>query len=274
MNKDDFNYIRQYIKKETAINLSEAKEYFIESHLNLLAEATGYSNSSDLISALKKELQGELHKKIIDALTNNETSFFRDMPMFKLLQDTVLPDMINKRKHIKKLYIWFAACSSGQEPYSVIIFLKEHFPILHDWKFMIVASDISEHILSRAEAGIFSQFEISRGLPTNNLIKYFKKISNEWAISDNIKSMISFRKINLNDEWALPVMDLIFMRNVLIYVDGDSKIDILNRAANSLAQDGYFFLGSSEILPSESREWITVSTDGKSIYYIKNPIKK
>jgi chemotaxis protein methyltransferase CheR len=180
-------------------------------------------------------------------MTNSETSFFRDLHPFEALRTSVIPGLIAKRAAERTLTIWCAATASGQEPYSIAMLLREHFPQLAGWKVMLVASDISEAMLSRARAGAYSQIEINRGLPAPLLVKYFRRIDGEWQIAEDMRRAIDFRRVNLTAAWPfLPAMDIIMMRNVLIYFDVPTKKAVLARVRRQLRPGGFLFLGGGE----------------------------
>jgi chemotaxis protein methyltransferase CheR len=200
-----------------------------------------------LVQALQKNSNNGLQSKVIEAITTNETSFFRDIHPFETLKDAILPQLLESRKNERTLNIWSAASSSGQEPYSIAMLIRENFPELLDWKINFIASDISEKMLSRCRSGKFSQLEVNRGLSASLLVKYFEKTGAAWFIKEQLRKMIHFQQINLSREFPyLPKMDIIFMRNVLIYFDIETKKKVLNQLISVLQPDGFLFLGAAE----------------------------
>ena len=243
----DFEFLSKYVEDAAGIVLVKEKLYLVESRLAPVLKEEGISSIADLILRLRWKETPELKNKVIDAMTTNETFFFRDGPPFEALRTSVIADVMKKRQDQKKITIWSAACSSGQEPYSMAILLKENFPTLNDWTVNILATDISDDILEKAEAGVYNSFEMSRGLSDALKSRYFTPVGNSWKVKDSLRSMITFEKLNLLKDFSkLPLMDIIFMRNVLIYFNNEVKSDILKRASRVLRSDGYFFLGQSE----------------------------
>lgn len=248
ISKTDFDYISQLARNEAAIILEYGKEYLVETRLGPLAQTEGYASLAEFILALRTapKVNGA-HHKAIDALTTNETLFFRDFHPFEALRRTVLPPILEARANVKRLTIWSAACSTGQEPYSLALLLREHFPQLADWNVTILATDLSPTVLKQAEAGSYSQFEVNRGLPATYLVKYFIKEGDRWRLKDDVKKMVEFRPMNLIQPWpVMPAMDLVFIRNVMIYFDIETKKAILKKIRNCLLPHGYLFLGTAE----------------------------
>jgi chemotaxis protein methyltransferase CheR len=188
-----------------------------------------------------------LQQKVVEAMTTNETSFFRDVQPFEMLKQMVVPELMKRRATERRLNVWCAASSTGQEPYSLAMMLRESFPSLGGWKVRISASDLSTEVLEKARRGRYSQLEVNRGLPAHLLVKYFQRQGVEWQIKDDIRNVIDYRQLNLIEPWpALPPMDVILIRNVLIYFDVETKRQILGKARRLLRPDGYLFLGGAE----------------------------
>lgn len=248
MTTNGFTYLQQLLLEHAGILLEPEKKYLAEARLSPLAAQEGFES----IDAMLDEVQGGadaglLERKVIEAMTNSETSFFRDLHPFEALRASVIPGLIAKRAPERKLNIWCAATASGQEPYSMAMLLREHFPQLAGWKVTLVASDISEAMLSRARAGAYSQIEVNRGLPAPLLVKYFRRIDGEWQIAEDLRRAIDFRRVNLTAAWPfLPAMDIIMMRNVLIYFDVPTKKAVLARVRRQLKPGGFLFLGGGE----------------------------
>ena len=263
MTASDFGYIRNLVRDQSALTLEPGKEYLVESRLDPLARQEGFSSFQEMVVSLRAGPFRDLHRKVVEAMTNNETSFFRDARVFKMLSESIIPALVAARSAERSLSIWCAACSSGQEPYSIAMALCEHYPPLNDWNIRIIASDISRDILARACAGCYSQFEISRGLPARLLVKYFKQNGSVWEIRPEIRRMVEFRELNLIQSWTgLPRMHLILMRNVLIYVDVTVKKAILERAGRLLTPPGYLLLGGAETTTTLDDSFGPVALDG------------
>jgi len=242
-----FNYIREFVYRLSAIVLEDGKEYLVESRIRPIAKAEGFNTVDLLVEALEKNSNKDLQTKVVEALTTNETSFFRDIHPFETLKNVFLPELIKARGNLKELNIWCAASSSGQEPYSIAMLLQENFPELNNWKVTFIASDISDKMLNRCRSGKFSQLEVNRGLPASLLIKYFEKDGQSWVIKKKLREMINFQKINLSEDLPyIPRMDIIFLRNVLIYFNTSMKKKILKSFREALQPDGYLFLGGAE----------------------------
>jgi chemotaxis protein methyltransferase CheR len=247
LNATEFDYVRRLVKDQAAIVLEDDKRYLVESRLLPLVRREGFLSLSQLVNKLQSEHFNGLQRQVVEAMTTNETSFFRDFHPFEALRKSVLPDLISKRGPTPELAIWCAACSAGQEPYSLAILLREHFPRLASGNIRILATDLSSEMLARARAGRYSQLEVNRGLPAALLVKYFQKRGVDWYLRDDIRCMVDFRILNLADPWPLlSPMDLVLMRNVLIYFGMDTKKEILGKVRRVLKPDGYFFLGAAE----------------------------
>lgn len=245
-----FERIRALLKERAAIVIEPGQEYLVESRLEPIVRARGYRNVDELCQRLRTD-GPELTRELIEAMTTNETSFFRDHHPFQTLQEVVLPDLIAKRAEKRRLDIWCAASSTGQEPYSIAILLREHFPELASWNVNILATDLSSSVLARARCGRYRQIDVNRGMSAKYLVKYFKRDGLEFEIDDQVKRMVRFEELNLVQSWPLlPTFDVVFIRNVLIYFDAAAKRSVLSRTRRQLAPDGYLFLGGSEALPS------------------------
>jgi chemotaxis protein methyltransferase CheR len=195
---------------------------------------------------LRSTTLGTLHTEVVDAMTTNETLWFRDAHPFEAMRTTVLPELIIRRTSEREIVIWSAACSSGQEPYTIAMVLREHFPQLSSWRVKIMATDLSGEMLGRAAAGRYSQTEMNRGMPAALLVKYFHRVGTEWQVDESIRSM-EFRTLNLARPWPyVPQADVVFLRNVLIYFDIETKRAILDRIRGGLRPGGALFLGAAE----------------------------
>lgn len=243
----DFKYVCQLLQDEAAIVLEEGKEYLVETRLASVAKSSGFASLAELVSELRFHAPPQLVKRVVNAMTTNETSFFRDTHPFKALQTQIIPELITSRASTRSLNIWSAACSTGQEPYSIVMMLKDHFPQLAGWSQYLLATDLCSDVLEKAKSGLFRQIEVNRGLPAPLLMKHFSKVAGEWYIKEELRKLIDFREMNLATPWPpIPQMDLILLRNVMIYFNNETKRSILQRAAHLLRPDGYLMLGASE----------------------------
>lgn len=243
----DFDLYRDLLKERSGLVLGQDKSYLLDSRLSPLARKWGYPTLDAMTDALRGVPDKDLVNDIIEAMTTNETSFFRDNKPFEMFKDVVLKYMKESRTSRKELRIWCAAASSGQEPYSIAMILKEAAAQFPGWRFTIRATDISDQILNQAREGVYSQFEVQRGLPIQLLMKYFTQDEEKWRISNDIKAMVNYGNFNLlNDMASLGRFDVIFCRNVLIYFDEKTKASILDRMGKQLESDGILFLGGAE----------------------------
>lgn len=243
----DFDYIRGLVRQRSAIVLESEKAYRAESCLLPIARQEGLASVSELVARLRAMPVNGLHHKTVEAMTINETSFFRDLYPFEALRREVLPEVMRRRATERRVDVWCAACSTGQEPYSVAMLLREHFPSLADWKVRLVASDLCGPALEKARAGRYTQMEINRGLSASLLVRHFQRQGVDWQIRDDVRRMVEFFSINLIEGWpiASPV-DVVFLRNVLIYFDVETKKRILERMRTLLRPGGVLFLGGAE----------------------------
>jgi chemotaxis protein methyltransferase CheR len=266
--QNGFTYLQQLLLEHAGILLEAEKHYLAEARLGPLAAQEGFESIDALLDAVQAGGDaGFPVRKVIEAMTNSETSFFRDLQPFEALRKQVIPELIAHRATERTLTIWSAAAASGQEPYSLAMLLREHHPQLAGWKVTLIASDISEAMISRARAGAYSQIEVNRGLPAAMLVKYFRRIDGEWQVVEELRRAIEFRRINLTAAWPfLPTMDLILMRNVLIYFDVPTKKAVLARVRRQLKLDGYLFLGGGETTMNLDESFVPTQY-GKAICY-------
>ena len=263
----DFEYLRQLVHHHSAVVLFGDKTYLAELRLQPIVESAGLASIADLVNYLQTKPFNSIHVQTIEALVTNETSFFRDSQPFKALKEYVLPELIKQRAIERSLNIWCAACSNGQEPYSIAILIHEHFSTLTNWSIRLIASDFSTKVLARAREGHYNQLEINRGLPKNIRDRYFQRLETDWQIKEEIRQMVDFRQLNLLQSWSsLPQFDIIFLRNVLIYFDVVTKKALLKKIKQQLRPDGYLFLGSGETTISLDKSFKRVLFD-KSICY-------
>jgi chemotaxis protein methyltransferase CheR len=247
VNRADFDYLARLVREQSAIVLEPGKEYLIESRLVPLAKREGFASLESLVQNLRANTFTSTHRKVVEAMTTNETTFFRDVHPFEALKKSLLPEVIKRKKPGQKIGVWSAACSSGQEIYSVIMLLYEHFPSLIPNGVSILATDLSAEMVNRTREGRFSQLEVNRGLPAPMLTRYFEKQGLEWHVKPELRKLVEVREFNLAGSWsAIPPMDIVFMRNVLIYFDVEMKKSILTKVRRSLSPGGYLLLGGAE----------------------------
>lgn len=243
----DYGFLAGLLREHCALVLEPGKEYLIKSRLTPLAHRHGLGAIGQLLERLREPASSGLVTEVVEAMVTTETSFFRDIHPFETLKKTVLPKLIELRRAQRRLNIWCAASSSGQEPYSIAILLKEYFPELAGWRVTLSATDISQEMLTRSRAGRYSQVEVNRGLPTPLLLKWFRQEAGSWQLDEQIRGMVSFTPLNLAQPWpAMPRWDLIFLRNVMIYFDIEVKKEILGRVSRVLSPEGYLLLGGAE----------------------------
>ncbi|HLG82686.1 MAG TPA: protein-glutamate O-methyltransferase CheR [Bradyrhizobium sp.] len=246
MTPADYDFLRRLLKERSGLDLSADKQYLVESRLAPLARRAGLSGIPDLVQKMKGSAEA-LVKDVVEAMTTNETFFFRDKVPFDHLNGTILPALLPARAARKSLRIWSAASSTGQEPYSIAMCLKERAAELAGWRIEIVATDLSQEVLEKSKAGIYSQFEVQRGLPIQLLVKYFKQTGELWQLNPDIRGMVQHRQLNLLQDFShLGKFDIIFCRNVLIYFDLETKLSIFERLSRMLEADGTLMLGAAE----------------------------
>ena len=269
---DDFRLLQRLMQREAGIVLEAGKEYLVEARLSALALREGFSTVRALIDALQTEDDhGSLQRSVVESLAISETSFFRDMSPFEVIRRDILPALIQRRGAERTLKIWSAACSSGQEPYSVAMLLRENFAHLYDWNVWLLASDMSRGAIRRASSGAYSQVEVNRGLPAALLVRYFKREGAEWYVREELQRMVQFRELNLAAPWPpLPAMDLILMRNVLLYLDQATRTMVLDNVARTLSPDGFLILGGGETTLTVGEAFVPVKF-GRTIGYQCNP---
>jgi chemotaxis protein methyltransferase CheR len=242
----DYEFLRKLLKERSGLDLSPDKQYLVESRLIPLSRKVGLPGITELVQKMKSGAEA-LTAEVVEAMTTNETFFFRDKVPFDHLRDTMLPALLQARASRRALRIWCAAASTGQEPYSIAMCLKELGGALAGWRVEIIGTDLSQAVLEKSRAGIFSQFEVQRGLPIQLLVKHFTQIGELWQLNPDIRSMVQFRQLNLLHDFSqLGSFDVIFCRNVLIYFDQETKARIFERLAKVVEADGFLVLGAAE----------------------------
>ena len=247
MTPHDYDFIRKLVRERSGLVLSADKQYLVESRLLPVSRKAALVSLSDLVRRLKEPNAQGLAVEVVEAMMTNESFFFRDKLPFEHFRETIIPSLIAARASQRRIRLWCAAASTGQEPYSLAMCLKEMERQVAGWRIDILATDISNEVLEKAKAGIYSQFEVQRGLPIQMLIKYFAQVGETWQIAPEIRAMVQFRPFNLlNDFGGLGMFDVVFCRNVLIYFDQPTKVGVLDRIARTVGRDGYLVLGAAE----------------------------
>ena len=243
-----FEYVQSMARRYAAVALDDSKQYLVRSRLLPLARREGFESVPSLVEHLRSRAFGPLHVAAVEALVTTETSFFRDPRLFEAVRTHVLPELMRRRRDgSRSLTIWCAACSSGQEAYSLAMLLREHFPMLDGWSLQLLASDISGEMVERARAAVYQQHEVNRGLPARLLVRYFEQDGNRWRVKEPVRSAFRFFQNNLAETWSgIPPVDLMFLRNVLIYFDVETRQAVLRQARRILRPDGYLVLGAAE----------------------------
>jgi chemotaxis protein methyltransferase CheR len=269
----ELKLISQYIQAITGIYLDQSKSYLFETRLSSIAEAQDCKSYQELYNKARQEPSRKIEKEIIDAITTNETLFFRDKGPFELLQHKILPEMIDARSSKSalkpRIKIWSAASSTGQELYSIAIVIKELLKDSTDYSFTLTGTDISDAAVTQASYGKYNRFEIERGLDKRYLQKYFTLFGDSWKIKDEIRAMVNFKKLNLMQPFTgLGKFDIIFCRNVAIYFTFEDRKKLFNKLADSLADDGYLVIGSTESLTGVCPRFVP-KKHLRSIFYQK-----
>jgi chemotaxis protein methyltransferase CheR len=245
MTPSEYNLISNLLLEKSGLSLGPGKEYLLEARLVPVAQSWGLANLAELVRELRNNRV--LETAVMEAMTTNETSFFRDTTPFDDLRRVILPRLLETRRGSRTLRVWCAAASSGQEPYSFLMMCEDSFPELADWKVDFVATDISSQILVRAEAAVYSQFEVQRGLPIQQLLKHFEQTPAGWQVKAALRKRVRFRTLNLLENFThLGLFDIVLCRNVLIYFDADRKREIFERLHRAVRTDGYLMLGAAE----------------------------
>lgn len=247
MTPADFDFAAQFLKKRSGLVIGPDKQYLLDSRLSPVARKHALPSIDAVIAKLRTGGDEALAKSVVEAMTTNESFFFRDKTPFEQFEKVMLPAVLKSRAAIKRLRIWCAAASTGQEPYSLAMILREKAALLKDWKIEILGTDLSTDVLAKAREAVYSQFEVQRGLPIQMLVKYFKKDGEQWRVNDDIRGMVQYKTNNLLEPFAgMGPFDIVFCRNVLIYFDTPTKANVLERTANILAPDGFLVLGAAE----------------------------
>jgi chemotaxis protein methyltransferase CheR len=244
-----FAFLRDLLRRRTGVVIDDSKQYLVVARLLPIVRQRAIPSLDTLVDRIRKTGDKALEKDVLNAMMTHETSFFRDKSPYETLRQLVT-EMIPKRSAHRQLVIWSAACSTGQEPYSMAMLLNEHFPdLVATWRIRIIATDISEPVLARAREGVFSELETNRGLPAELLKKYFRPLQGKWSIVQECRRLVEFRVLNLNGPWpALPPCDVIFLRNVMLYFDVPTRAALVTKMRRVLKPDGALFLGGAETM--------------------------
>lgn len=266
MTPADYDFVRKVLRDRSGYVLSSDKHYLIDSRLNPVARQEGCASLADLVQKMRAPGANTLLDRVTETMTINESFFFRDKIPFDRFKDTILPALMEARAKTRRMRIWCSASSTGQEPYSLAMILKSMKEKLGGWNIEIVATDISREVLERAKAGIYTQFEVQRGLPVQMLMQFFQQVGEQWRIAEEIRRMVQFRHLNLIKRFSLlGTFDVVFCRNVLIYFDHKTKTEVLERIAYQLAPEGYLVLGAAETVVGLS-ESFKPHADKRGVY--------
>jgi chemotaxis protein methyltransferase CheR len=248
MSSPEYEYLRKFLRDHSGLDLPTDKLYLIESRLAPVLRKCGLAGIGELVQKIRGG-STSIATQVVEAMTTNETFFFRDRHPFDHFRNSIMPDLLRARASRKSVRIWCAAGSTGQEPYSLAMCLKEMSAVTAGWRIEIVATDISQEMIEKSKAGLYSQFEVQRGLPIQMLVRHFKRTGDLWQINADIRAMVQYRQLNLLHDFSrLGVFDVIFCRNVLIYFDRDTKIGVFNRLKKATEHDGFLVLGAAETM--------------------------
>lgn len=264
---DTFADVRRFVRAEAAIVLEDDKQYLVEARLSPVARRHGFACVEDLVDAAVRGTDADARRRVLEAMTTNETSFFRDVAPFEVLRKDVLPEIVARNAATKTLNVWCGAASSGQEPYSVAMTIADHFPDLASWRVRLFATDLSEEMLQRCREATYSQFEVNRGLPAPALVKHFDRNGLNWIAKPSLRAMIEFAPLNLAKPLpAGPAWDVVFLRNVLIYFDVNTKRAILERVRRTMHPAGRLFLGAAETALGVDDGWERIPYERASVW--------
>ena len=263
----DFDYVASQVLRRSAIVLNIEKQYLVTSRLSPVARELGFADITELVTCARRANDEKILARIVEAMTTNETSWFRDSHPFMTLHRKVLPDLLEHRSQARSLRVWSAACSTGQELYSIAMLLDTEFPEVSNWSVALQGTDLSQEVLTKARSGKYSGLEINRGLPADKLVRYFERSGHEFLIAERLRRLTTWSTQNLIEPWPKnPKWDVIMLRNVLIYFDVDTKRKILDNIRDSLAPGGYLFLGASETTLGVMKGFVPVSDKNSVVY--------
>jgi len=271
----DYIYLRQLVFGQSQNVLDPTRDYLFDTRLTKVLRNQGMTRLEELVQHLKQRKNPQLERSIAEAMTINETSFFRDSRPFELLRTDLLPKLIEARRSMRALRFWSAACSTGQEAFSVAMLMLEHFPLLAGWNIRIEGTDLCAEVVQRAQAGQYHRIEINRGLPARFVVRYFDHTGEEWVVKPEVSKLCNFRQANLCSP-QLPFnraedrFDVIFLRNVMLYFSQETRRTLLAAIHRVLAPDGILFLGSSE-QPADPSIWTAVLAGGTCHFKPRKP---
>ena len=267
LSMDDFEFVRALVRSQAGIVIEVHRQYLVESQLVALVRREGIDSVQSLIARLRAASGDPMESKVIDALSPDETAFFRDSRHFDLLRKVIIPAAIVAGRKDRVLNIWCAATATGQEAYSILMLVQEHFPELLEWNFRLLATDLSAESLQRARTGKYSRIEANRGLPAPLLVKNFMRQGIEWEISETLRERVDFQRLNLVCEWGgLPTLDIVLLRHVLTHVDAETEREILTRIGRFMRPGGVLLLGGEETLREPTSEFEAVTIEGTLHY--------
>lgn len=271
----DYGYLRQLVYEQSQNVLDPSRDYLFETRLSRLLRNHGMTHMEELIQLLRLKRDPALERQVAEAMTINETSFFRDGRPFELLRTELLPPLIESRRATRSLRFWSAACSTGQEAYSTAMMLLEHFPILAGWNIRIEGTDISSEVVHRCQTGTYHRIEMNRGLPARHIVRFFDHHGEDWTVKPELRAMTNFRMANLCGDQlpfppAGPKFDVVFLRNVMLYFSQETRKKLLANVHRLLAPDGLLFLGSSE-QPADPSIWTATLAGGTCYYRPRQP---
>jgi chemotaxis protein methyltransferase CheR len=273
MNDLDFQFLQDLLRRRSGLSLTGEKRYLVDARLSPIARAKRLDGVADLIARLREGKAEGLIRAVVEAMATNETFFFRDRQPFVQFETTILPRLLEERSRERCLRIWSAGTSSGQEAYSIAMILREQAARLAGWRVELVGTDLSASMIARAQQGRYSQFEVQRGLPIQQLLQHFTQTGDAWLLNDAVKAMVDFRTLNLLEDFtSLGAFDVIFCRNVLIYFDQQTKGDVFNRLADQLAPNGRLVLGSAESVIGLTRRFMP-DADNRGLYKLDDPAR-
>lgn len=265
--RESMSYLQRLVHRRSGIVLEDGKDYLVDSRLDAIARGAGVRSVDELVGKLRRDSGSLLVQRVVEAMTTNETMFFRDAHPFDALRRRFVPELVERRAAERRLCVWSAAAATGQEPYSIAMTLLETFPELASWDVRILATDLNSAVLERARLGRYRELEVGRGLPPSYLAKYFVRRDGEWELTPEVRNLVTFRQLNLVEAWDdLEIYDLVFMRNVLIYFDVGTKRAILGRLQRVLRRDGYLVLGGAETTTNLDEAFVPVRI-GAGVYY-------
>ncbi len=267
IDSNDYDFLSALVARRSGLALGSGKEYLLEARLIPIANSLGMPSLVELVRHLRVRRDENLEATITEAMTTNETLFFRDKTPFDELKEQILPELIANRQTSRRLRIWSAAASTGQEAYSLLMTIRESFPQLSSWRIEVIGTDISQQALSKARQGTYSQFEVQRGLPIQLLVKYFQQVPEGWQISQELRNAVTFKPLNLLENLSsLGEFDIIFCRNVLIYFEQANKTTILDRMERQLRPDGYLVLGAAETVLGVTNRFQRIRSCKSAVY--------